>query len=162
MEKAQFNSVEVLEMAKEIEKKGRDFYTFYAEKTDKGDLKELFLRLAGDEKEHYQKFDELSKQAKKEADQNMAYIYNREVSAYLRSLVEFSVFPSREEEEEEFPDLENLNEVFNLAIMAEKESILFYQEMKEYDRGASADILQVLIEEEKQHLLDLTAYQHQL
>ena len=161
MKKIKFNAVEVLEMAREIEKKGEFFYSFWANKVEKEELKKVFLKLAEDEKDHYDTFARLSKKVKKELTEDVEYIYNEQVSAYLRSLVEFSVFPANPEELKKI-SLNKVSEILNIAIMAEKESILFYQEILKYNKQETAKVLKQLINEEKQHLMDLTNYLQEL
>ncbi|MEJ6949524.1 ferritin-like domain-containing protein [Natronospora cellulosivora (SeqCode)] len=148
-----YNALEVIEMAKDIEKRGYEFYTNQAKISKNKDLKELFLKLAKDEKDHYQRFIEISniisEQTKKEAE----YVYDPEVSAYLQSIVEFSVFPA-----DETVKIEDIKEALQLAIYAEKDSILFYQEMLAHNDGQTSLIIEKLIKEEKQHLLELVNY----
>lgn len=149
-----FNAVEVLEMAKDIEKNGRDFYKKYANKTEDHELKQLLEKLAADEEDHYQIFDQLSEQVKKETGEKVNYVYDPEVSAYLDALVEFTIFPP-----DLSLDLEDYDEIITRAIWAEKDSILLYQEMLASNRGEKTrNVLTRLIAEEKQHLLDLLKY----
>ncbi|MFW5985203.1 MAG: ferritin family protein [Halanaerobiaceae bacterium] len=159
MDKTKFNAVEVLEMAKEIELKGKDFYQFHAENHSEPELSELFLKLAKEEQKHYDTFNELSKKAREDARDEVNYIYDYQVSAYLKNLVEFTVFPPDNELEEGIDDLE---EILTIGIMAEKDSILFYREMMEYNQGKTAEILERLVAEEKQHLMKLTNYKTEL
>ncbi len=147
-----FNSIEVLEMAKDIEKKGLEFYQFQAQRTDNQEIEELFLKLAGDERDHYERFEMLEKAVRDKTGEEAEYVYDEEVSAYLNSLVEFSVFPAEAEVQESFT---GSREVIEMAIRAEKDSILFYSEMLPYNREATKKVLNQLIKEEKQHLLDL-------
>ena len=158
MEKTQFNSVEVLEMAKEIEVRGKEFYRHYAQQSDKKELKDFFKKLARDEQDHYDTFNKLSQEAEKKADTSTNYIYDYQVSNYLKNLVEFTVFPA---DENEMPEVEELNVILNIAITAEKDSILFYQEMVEHNQGNTVDVLEKLIKEEKKHLQDLIEYRGQ-
>lgn len=154
-----FNSIEVIEMAKDIEKRGLDFYQSQAKKTDKKELKKLLLKLAEDEQDHYDTFAEMEKKAKNETDMDTAYVYDEEVSAYLNALIEFTVFPSESEVEDR---LNTIEDVLDLAIKAEKDSILFYREMIDYNDGQTAKVLRKLVREEKQHLLDLVKYDAEL
>ncbi len=147
-----FNSIEVLEMAKDIEKRGLEFYQFQAGRTDNQEIKELFLKLAGDEQDHYERFEKLEQVVRDETGEEAEYVYDAEVSAYLNSLVEFSVFPAEAETEEKFTGSRG---VIEMAIRAEKDSILFYSEMLPYNKENTKKVLNQLIKEEKQHLLDL-------
>src|SRR6056297_1929870 len=154
-----FNSVEVIEMAKDIEKRGLDFYKKQAKKTEDGKLKDLLLKLAEDEQDHYDTFSKMLDKAKELTDTDSDYVYGEDVSAYLRALIEFTVFPSEEEVEDEINSIEDILE---LAINAEKDSILFYREMMEYNNEDTNKILKRLVDEEKQHLLDLVKYDAEL
>ncbi len=152
-----FNAVEVLEMAKDLEIRGCNFYTAQVNKTARQDLKELFLKLAEDEKEHYQRFIELAQTVKDETKNEAEYVYEPEVSAYLKGLVEFSIFPDNDSVE-----LTSLKEILKIAIYAEKDSILFYREMLEHNKGETAEVLRELLEEEKKHLMELLSYSIEL
>ena len=154
-----FNSVEVIEMAKDIEKRGLDFYKKQAKKTEDSELKNLLLKLAEDEQDHYDTFSKMLDKAKELTDTDSDYVYGEDVSAYLRALIEFTVFPSEEEVEDKIHSIEDILE---LAINAEKDSILFYREMMEYNNEDTNKILKRLVDEEKQHLLDLVKYDAEL
>jgi len=148
----QFSKMEVIEMAKDIEKRGLNFYRAQADKTDNKEIRELFLRLAGDEKDHFQKFENIGESIKENSDNQEDHVYNEEVSTYLNALVEFAVFPGDELIDKDFDSME---EVLKLAIQAEKDSILLYTEMLDNHSGDTVKIIKKLIDEEKQHLLDL-------
>lgn len=158
MEKTKFNAAEVLEMAKEIEEKGKKFYRLHAKYYSDPELSKFFRKLALEEEKHYETFAELSKKAREDME-NTNYIYDYQVSAYLKNLVEFTVFPPEEEID---GGIDDVTEVLTIGIMAEKDSILFYQEMLENNEGKTADILDKLIAEEKKHLRDLTNYKQEL
>lgn len=148
----QFSKMEVIEMAKDIEKRGLNFYRSQADKTDNEEVRELFIRLAGDEKDHFERFNNLGKSIKENSNVKEDHVYNEEVSTYLNALVEFAVFPGDELIDKKFASIE---EVLKLAIQAEKDSILLYTEMLDNHSGDTVDIIKKLIDEEKQHLLDL-------
>ncbi len=146
-----FNFNEVLEMAKDIEVKGREFYNEQAEKTDNKEAEQLFLRLAGDEDDHYQRFNEIQSQFQEKTGETDEYISDPQVGSYLEALVEFTVFPA----DKETGSINSLQEVLDMAIRAEKDSILLYNEMKENNEGETRKVIEKLIEEEKNHLIDL-------
>ena len=155
MDNIQFNAVEVLKMAQRIEKKGMKYYEAQAERfSSDQNLQDLFLRLKSEEKDHYSRFKNLTKDVKRGNNrEEYEYLQEPEVMGYLRSLVEFSIFPENVEEENEKSS--TINDVLLIAIMAEKESILFYKEILNYNSGETAEILEKLIEEERNHLIDL-------
>lgn len=148
-----FSALEVLEMAKDIEKNGYEFYNRQAQKAEDSELEQLLLKLASDEEKHYDVFDKLSLEIKNETKEESEYIYTPKVSSYLESLVEFSVFSPEKELE-----TGSVKEVIAVAIRAEKDSILLYQEMLENNSGKTHEIIEKLIVEEKKHLMELMKY----
>ena len=155
MERESFNSFEVLKMAQAIEKKGMDYYQHHAAKTDNKDLEKLFLKLKEEEKKHYQKIDEIKEKIGDSNNEDYQYLNDPRVNGYLKTLVEFTIFPD-DISKEDMLKTDTIDEIILIAIMAEKESILFYQELLSANEGRSAEIIEKLIEEEKQHLQDLT------
>ncbi|MFW5985884.1 MAG: ferritin family protein [Halanaerobiales bacterium] len=151
------NSMEVLEMAKNIELRGRDFYRNQAAKTDKEEMKELLNKLADDEDDHYQTFSKIEAEVREKSDDDIEYIYDPEVSAYLDALIQFSVFPQEGEVK-----VDSALEILDIAKQAEKDSILFYYEMLEYNEGKTKEVIKKLINEEKEHLLDLIKIEAEL
>ena len=154
--KERFNALEVMEMAKDIEKRGKKFYLKHAEATENRDLRELFKKLAQDEQDHYDRFVALTEELKNGED-DADYLYEQEVSAYFNYLVEYSVFP-KDDSEESIAALNDVEKALKLAIQAEKDSILFYREMCEYNEGKTIDAIEQLIKEEKDHLRALGKY----
>lgn len=152
-----FNSVEVIEMAKEIEMRGYELYTYQASETENQELVSLFGKLAQDELDHYKRFEELGESIKESTKNEAEYVYDPEVSAYLEAIVEFSVFPS-----EEGVRVNDIVDALQIAIYAEKDSILFYTEILQYNKGETAKLLKKLIKEEKDHLLDLLEYDEKI
>ena len=154
--KDRFNALEVMEMAKDIEKRGKNFYLKHAEATENRDLRELFKKLAQDEQDHYEKFVALTEELRQNSD-DADYLYEEDVSAYFNYLVEYSVFP-KDDSEESIEALHDVEKALKLAIQAEKDSILFYREMCEYNEGQTIVAVSKLIEEEKDHLRALGKY----
>ncbi|KXS48773.1 MAG: rubrerythrin [Halanaerobium sp. T82-1] len=154
--KERFNALEVMEMAKDIEKRGKKFYLKHAEAAENRDLRELFKRLAQDEQDHYEKFVALTEELR-EGDDNADYLYEEDVSAYFNYLIEYSVFP-KDDSDESVEALNDVEKALKLAIQAEKDSILFYREMCDYNEGKTIEAVNQLIEEEKEHLRALGKY----
>jgi len=154
--KERFNALEVMEMAKDIEKRGKKFYLKHAEATENRDLRELFRKLAQDEQDHYEKFVALTEELREGID-DADYLYEEDVSAYFNYLVEYSIFP-KEDSKESVEALNDVEKALKLAIQAEKDSILFYREMCEYNEGETIEVVSKLIEEEKDHLRALGKY----
>lgn len=154
--KKKFNALEVMQMAKDIEERGKNFYLKQAEATEDRDLRELFKQLAADEQDHYEKFVALTEELKAEGER-ADYLYEEDVSAYFKNLVEFSIFP-KDDSDESLEALNDTKKALRLAIQAEKDAILFYKEMCDNNDDKALDAVKKLIKEEKQHLRDLSKY----
>ena len=138
MLKNKFNVFEMLEMAKEIENRGYRLYSTQAEVVEDKELKKLFNKLASDEQDHYNTFDKLEKRYKENEEKDYSYVEDVKVNDYLRSLVEYEVFPKGERKE--LKDME-VEEVLDRAIQSEKDSILLYQELVPYNNEETKEIL---------------------
>lgn len=154
-----FNDLEALKISVDIEKSGERFYIKAANKVEEIDIKNMLLELAKQEREHADTFERLYNQAvngKEKYDDT--YLFQPEVSAYLTAMVQTTVFPNAEKQDEIMQNVNNIEDVLNLGIQAEKDSILFYTEMIIYSKLVEAkDAFRKLLGEEKKHLMDLQA-----
>ncbi|MCF8001925.1 MAG: ferritin family protein [Halanaerobiales bacterium] len=159
MLKNKFNVFEMLEMAKEIENRGYRLYSTHAKLAKDQKLKDLFNKLANDEQDHYNTFDELEKKYKEKEEKDYSYLEDVKVNDYLKNLVEYEVFPKGEREELKEMETE---EVLDKAIKSEKDSILLYQELVPYNNEETKEILYRLIKEEKEHYVSLVNYKREM
>lgn len=159
MLKNKFNVFEMLEMAKEIENRGYRLYSTQAKVVEDKKLEKLFNKLASDEQEHYDTFDKLEKKYKKNEEKDYSYVEEVKVNDYLKSLVEYEVFPKGEKEELKEMEIEK---VLDRAIQSEKDSILLYQELIPYNNEETKEILYRLIKEEKEHYVSLVNYKNEM
>jgi len=135
---------DMLAIALKIEGAGYSYYSKLSEKTT-GKIKELFSRLASQEREHANTFRSILKD-----------IENAPVTAdwednvgYLKSYAEISIFPKIESEE--VPS--NLNKAISSAMDVEKDSIIFYTDLEQFIPDSAS--LKKIIAEERRHLMDL-------
>jgi rubrerythrin len=159
MLKNKFNVFEMLEMAKEIENRGYRLYSTHAKYAEDEELKKIFNKLSSDEQEHYNTFDKLEEKYKEKEKKDYSYLEDVEVNDYLKSLVEYEVFPKGEREELKEMDIEK---VLDRAIKSEKDSILLYQELIPYNNEETKEILYRLIKEEKEHYVSLVNYKREM
>ncbi|NLN41345.1 MAG: ferritin family protein [Clostridiales bacterium] len=152
-----FNDLEAIKMAMDIEKRGERFYTTVGNKLDKEEIKEIFMDLAQQEREHKETFEELYKNAANYKEKfDDTYLFNPDISNYLSAMVETVVFPSDEKLDEILENIDNAEDALKLGIQAEKDSILFYTEMIIYSKLVEAkEAFRKLLNEEKKHLIDL-------
>jgi rubrerythrin len=144
---------EFLELAIEIEKKGRFFYEIVARLNRNREIGDVFARLATREKEHENTFrDMLSHLGGYRPHQK----HTGEHYQYIRDLAESSIFHGERVQalltRKAMTDVEALE----IGIGFEKDSILFYSDMRGMVPRQDQEIVDVIINEEKKHLSELT------
>ncbi len=150
-----YNILEVSQMAINIEKAGHEYYLEAAKKAEGAKAKEIFLHLAGEEKKHIELFTNLYEILSEIVKFDGNYLFDEAVSAYLNYFVNESVFKNKELGK--VTNLDNSKEVLFEGINAEKNSILFYSEMlKGPNTAETANVIDIIIDEEKKHLVQLT------
>ncbi len=138
---------EIFEMAGQLEKNGAEFYQQAADSAKDPDVKNLLKGLAAMEVEHKNTFSKMRKELVETKDIESFYDPQGEAVLYLKALVDTRVFFERK------IDVSSFEEVLKEAIIAEKESIVFYFGMKVMlsdDSGKSK--IKAIIEEEMSHV----------
>ena len=148
-----FSASDIVEIAVQIEKNGKDFYDGVAKTTKSPKTKETFEFLRGEEEEHIKRFEGLLSQVKK---YEPSEAYPGEYFAYLKALSEGYVFTKKNKGAELAKNIKDEKEALKKGIGFEKDSILFYHEMKKFVLGGEQRIVDELIEEEQGHLRKLT------
>jgi len=120
-----FNSDEVFEMAEQIERNGALFYRKAADSVDDPAGKKLLLDFAAMEDEHEKTFAALRKDLSEKDKTATTFDPEGEAALYLRSLADARVFFEKK------IDTSSMKEILKAAILAEKDSIVFYLGMKE-------------------------------
>ena len=142
-----FNADEVFEIAEEIERNGAEFYRKAAKKISNANKKKLLLNLAEMEDEHEQTFKTMRSQLSRDEKVMTTFDPNGESEVYLRSLADTRVFYEKD------IDSTSLKEILISAIMAEKDSIVFYVGMKDVvPAHLGKDKLDGIIKEEMEHI----------
>ena len=142
-----FNADEIYEMAQQIERNGAAFYRKAAETVDEASAKELLLNFAEMEVAHERMFAELKKDLSEKDKTTTTFDPEGEAALYLRALADTRVFFEKE------IDISSLKGILKAAIMAEKDSIVFYLGMKEMvpdDLGKAK--IDIIIKEEMSHI----------
>ena len=142
-----FNADEVFKIAEQIEVNGAKFYRSAAENIEEPEKKELLLHLAEMEDEHEQTFKNMHKQLSNEEKMITAFDPDNLGASYLKALADTRVFY------EKSIDSTDLTEILKTAIIAEKDSIVFYLGMKEVvPPHLGKDKLDSIIKEEMSHI----------
>ena len=157
-QESKFNLAEIFEIAEQIERNGVDFYKHAAKKfKDVPELKELLLKLADDEKKHERIFKDFKKAFTDKTINDETC--DETALMYLDAIAGQFVFGDKENKEREIFSSLSKQDIFKFGIKIEKDSILFYLGLKDAivdpnDKRA----IDLLIDEEKRHLTDLTKY----
>lgn len=136
---------ELLGIALKIEGVGYSYYSKLSQAAT-GKTKELFEELANDERIHAKTFEEVLKEYE---DKNIAPLNEEEVG-YAKTYAQEIIFPKLHDDK--VPS--SLKEALKKAIEVEKDSIVFYNEIKSLVPNLEA--LKKIIEEEQKHLRKLT------
>jgi rubrerythrin len=154
-----FSGSELINIAIGIEGRGIVFYDVMAKSTQNEAAREVFNYLADMEREHIETFKGMLEGADKfqiPADESGQY------TAYLRALVDSAVFSDDMVTSEMAAQAESDTAALELAIRAEKDSILFYYEMKEVMPQRAQTTVNKIIAEEKSHLRQLSELKKKL
>ena len=142
-----FNADEIFEMAEQIERNGASFYRKSAESIADTVAKKLLLNLAAMEDEHEKIFADLRAGLSEKEKVTTVFDPEGEISLYLRALADTRVFFEKK------IDMSSMEEILKQAILAEKDSIVFYLGMKEMvpENFGKAKI-DAIIKEEMTHI----------
>jgi len=148
-----FAGSEIVELGIQIEINGRDFYNTLAAKINDQKAKETFRYLAEEEEKHIEAFkrilDSVQKYEPKET-------YPQEYFAYMNSAAGNYVFTQKGKGVEIAAIVKNEQDAIDLGIGFEKDSITFYEGMKKIVPEEDQEIIDGLIEQEQDHLRQLT------
>ncbi|SNX53987.1 ferritin family protein [Thermoanaerobacterium sp. RBIITD] len=158
LDKKYLNDLEVVQLAIDIEDRGYEFYRLAAEKfADDKEKKGFFENLAKEETIHKAKFEELYSHLIDEKKGDDSAYFDIEASIYLRTLFRTSVFPSKDEALKKLDTIKTPYDALELAIRAEKDSILFYDGIiKEAKFDQTKRVATTLMNEEIKHFIDLS------
>ena len=154
-----FSASELINIAIGIERRGIAFYDTMARSTENAEARDVFQYLADMERTHIRIFQGKLGEADKYQPPES---YAGEYAAYLQALVDSAVFTDDSITSEMATQLSSDIEAMELAIGAEKDSILFYYEMREIMPQRAQPTVNKIITEEKSHLRELSELKKKL
>ena len=154
-----FSSDELLNIAIGIERRGMTFYDIMAKSTDNEVARVIFEGLVNMEREHIEIFEDMMDEMDSPP---AAETPSQEYSDYIRALIDDAVFTDDMITSEMATQADSDIKAIELAISAEKDSILFYYEMKDLMPKKSLPKIERVIAEEKLHLQQLTVAKKRL
>ncbi len=154
-----FSGSELINIAIGIERRGMTFYDIMAKSTENATVRDMFQYLANMEGEHIRIF----KGMLAEADRfQISETYAGEYVAYFQALVDSAVFTDDFITSEMATKTDSDIKGIELAIGAEKDSVLFYYEMKDIMPHRAQLTVNKIIVEEKSHLRQLSELKKKL
>ncbi len=151
-----FNADEVFEMAEQIERNAGKFYREAATKAPERPVKDTFLRLAGMEDSHLRTFQQMRKSLSDQEKGGTTFDPEGEASLYLQAMADDRGFEGMRNRNVRLTGKESTQELLEIAIGAEKNSILFYVGLKSLvPDEAGKDKIEAIIMEEVRHAADL-------
>lgn len=147
-----YSSSEIVEMAVQIEVCGEAFYDEALNLTDNPKVREIFTFMRDEEKRHAALFRKiLSRLVDAEAEwrQDETYL------GYMRTLVEERVFPGPEGVRGLVRELGSERAAIEKALQFEKDTLLFFFEIREMVSEASKSVVDEIVDEERRHVREL-------
>jgi len=147
-----FNADEIFEMAVQLERNGAKFYRTAAEKLPS--FRQVLIDLAVMEDEHEKTFENMREQLSEQG--QVVFDPEGEAQMYLDVMAEGQVFDVGAEPAGQFKGERTAEDILEMAIGKEKESIAFYAGLKECVRPqAGRDKVEAIIREEFGHIATL-------
>ncbi|MBT9149387.1 MAG: ferritin-like domain-containing protein [Dehalococcoidia bacterium] len=148
-----FSGSELVNIAIGIERRGIAFYDVMAKSTKNAVAGDAFRYLGDMERQHVKIFQNMLAEADK---YQPSETYPGEYAAYLEALVSSAVFTDEMLASEMATQSDSDIKALQLAIAAEKDSILFYYEMRDIMSPRAQPAVNRIIAEEKLHLRQLS------
>jgi len=143
---------ELVEIAIGIERNGVAFYDSLVKSLKDVMARGAYKYLADKEKEHIEIFQNMLSSL---GEYQSSETYTEEYDLYLRALVDSAVFSDDQVAWEMAQEVGSDAEAIEIGLRAEKDSILFYSEMRELIRRSDREVINKIIEEERSHLRQL-------
>ncbi len=152
-----FNADEVFQLGIQIETNGKQFYEAVAKNSLDPSVKGLFSQLSKWESEHQKLFDSLRKALPDSAKRETLFDPQGESSLYLQAMAESHVFIKNKDIHGPASKCKTPQEALDLAIVFEKDSVVFFTTMKSVvPEHLGKDKIDLLINEEIKHISILT------
>ena len=154
-----FKGGEIVKIGIQIEKNGYDFYKALADSARNFHAQETFKYLAGEEKKHIASFEKLLDSVES---YESTEAYPGEYQQYVKALADEHIFTKANKGKEIAGTVSSEFDAVDMGINFEKDSILFYDEMKKFVPSSEHNGIDELIKQEKQHLAKLSSLRTQL
>jgi rubrerythrin len=154
-----FNAAEIFEMAIHIEENGAAFYRKAADLQEAPADKNFLETLARMEDRHKADFEQMKTTVSDLEKSQTVFDPNEELFIYLKAMADAHGGEGNPNVLDQFTGSETMAEIIQTAIGLEKESILFYDGLKDLvPPKLGRDKITTIIDEEKKHVVQLTGF----
>ena len=151
-----FNADEIFEMAEEIERNGAKFYRQAAKNSSDPKMEDLLLGFAEMEDNHEKTFTLMRAQLSAGEKEMTSFDPYGEAALYLQSIADTHGYEGKAGPDQMLTGNETPEEIFKIALGAEKNSVVFYLGLKGLvPAKAGKDKVDAIIKEEMQHITTL-------
>lgn len=155
----EFNPQEILRIAIKVEENGKKLYETLGKKATDNAIKNMWAYLKDQEEIHRKTFQEI---LDKTGDYIVYEFSSGEYEAYIRAIASGYIVTEELVQKKIKEGFNSDLEAIDFGIYIEKESILTYSALKEYVITQKQPILDKVIDEERSHLVKLTALKDKL
>lgn len=148
-----FKASEIVELGVLIEENGEAFYNALKESAKNIAASKLFYYLAEEERKHKATFQEMLDSVSKYVPPES---YPGEYDLYMKSLADDNVFTKRAVGETWAKKADTDLKAIDMALVFEKDSIIFFDGMKRFVPQTEHKTIDWLIEQEREHIIKLT------
>lgn len=148
-----FSGSELVQIAIGIERNGAAFYDSLVNSTKDLRARGAYKSLADKEREHMETFQNMLGLV---GEYQPSETHTEEDALYLKALVDSTIFSDDQVAREIAQKVESDAEAIQIALSAEKDSILFYSEMRDLVRRSDREVVDKITEEERSHLRELS------
>ena len=154
-----FSAHEFVEIGVQIEKNGYAFYAEVLNKSKDARAREIFEYLKEEEKKHIDIFADILGSIHKYEPQGA---YPEEYFLYMQALASNHIFTEKDKGREMALEVNGDMEALDKGIIFEKDSIVFYEGIKTVVSDEDQKIVDLLIDEEKKHLMKLVSLRKEM
>jgi len=151
-----FNANEIFEMAEQIERNGARFYRKAAQGAADKQIKKMLLDMAVMEDGHLKTFEQMRKDLSGREKELTVFDPNNEMALYLQEMADARGYEGKITPTKELTGRETIKEIFEIALNAEKESVIFYYGLRGMvSVKAGKAKIELIINEELVHITTL-------
>ena len=157
------NADDIFRVGVQIETNGKLFYETAAKRAQETRAKELFRELADWENQHIELFERLRLQLPETAREENLFDPGSELEMYIEATADSHIFIKNNDIASLVSTLKTPQEVLDLAVTFEKDSVVFYSIMKKaIPESFGKERMDALINEEIKHIAMLTQQKEKL